>query len=197
MTKTPNTIPFVDLMAPHEELEEELMSVFQMVLRHGRFSGGPMVEQFEDDFGAFCGTTSCISVASGTDALRFALIAAGIQPGEAVITTPHTFIATAEAITQAGALPEFVDIDARSANLDPGKLEEFLEKGCRIDAETGRPISRRSGHSITGIIPVHLYGQMADMDPILAMSRRLNLKVVEDACQARGETHLWYPDHGS
>jgi dTDP-4-amino-4,6-dideoxygalactose transaminase len=182
-------------MAPHEELEEELVSVFRMVLQHGRFSGGPMVEQFEADFGAFCGTPACISVASGTDALRFALMAAGIQHGEGVITTPHTFIATAEAITQAGALPEFVDIDARSGNLDPGKLEEFLEQGCRIDAQTGRPISRRSGHSISGIVPVHLYGQMADMDPILALSRRFNLKVVEDACQAHGATYFSQRDN--
>jgi dTDP-4-amino-4,6-dideoxygalactose transaminase len=195
MAKNPDPIPFVDLMTPHEELEEELVGVFRMALRHGRFSGGPMVEQFEADFSAFCGTTSCISVGSGTDALRFALTAVGIQPGEAVITTPHTFIATAEAITQAGAWPEFVDVDARSGNLDPGKLEEFLDKGCRIDAETGRAVSRRSGRMISGIIPVHLYGQMADMDPILALSRRFNLRVVEDACQAHGAMYFSQQDN--
>jgi dTDP-4-amino-4,6-dideoxygalactose transaminase len=190
MTKDLDTIPFVDLVMPHEQLEEELVSVFRTALRHGRFSGGPMVEQFEADFGTFCDTTSCISVGSGTDALRFALIAAGIQPGESVITTPHTFIATAEAITQAGAVPEFVDIDARTGNLEPGKLEEFLAQGCRIDPLTGRPISRRSGRSIAGIVPVHLYGQMAEMDPILAVSKRFNLKVVEDACQAHGAMYF-------
>ena len=195
MTKNPDTVPFLDLMTSHAELEEELVSVFRMALRHGRFSGGPMVEQFEADFGLFCGTTYCVGVASGTDAVRFALLAVGIQHGEAVITTPHTFIATAEAITQAGALPEFVDIDARSGNLDPSKLEEFLEKACRIDAKTGRAISRRSGRIISGIIPVHLYGQLADMDPILALSRRFNLKVVEDACQAHGAMYFSRQDN--
>ena len=114
---------------------------------------------------------------------------AGIQRGDVVLTTPHTFLATAEAITQAGALPEFVDIDERSGNLDPHKLAAFLN-ACQIDAGTGRAISRRSGRVITGIIPVHLYGQMADMDPILALSRQFNLKVVEDACQAHGATYF-------
>jgi dTDP-4-amino-4,6-dideoxygalactose transaminase len=190
MAKNPDTVPFVDLTTPHEELEEELVGVFRMALRHGRFSGGPMVEQFEADFGLFCGTSSCVGVASGTDALRFALLAVGIRRGEAVITTPHTFIATAEAITQAGARPEFVDIDPRTGNLDPRKLEEFFEEACWSDAETGRPISRRSGRIISGIIPVHLYGQLADMDPILALARRFNLKVVEDACQAHGALYF-------
>src|SRR5215813_1558981 len=162
MLKGPDMVPFLDLVMPHEELEEELISVFRTALRHGRFSGGPMVEQFETDFGTFCSTKYCVGVASGTDALRFALLAAGIQRGEAVITTPHTFLATAEAITQVGARPEFVDIDERSGNLDPHKLQEFLENACRIDAGTGAPISRRSGRAITGIVPVHLYGQVAD-----------------------------------
>src|SRR5215475_14361076 len=189
MMKDPGMIPFVDLVTPHEELEEELLQVFQTALRSGRFSGGPMVEQFEADFGALCGTAYCVGVASGTDALRFALLAAGVQRGDVVITTPHTFLATAEAITQAGAWPEFVDIDERSGNLDAHKLEAFLN-ACQIDAESGRAISRRSGRTITGIVPVHLYGQMADMDPILALARQFNLKVVEDACQAHGATYF-------
>jgi dTDP-4-amino-4,6-dideoxygalactose transaminase len=183
-------IPFLDLITLHEELEEEMVSVFRTALRHGRFSGGPMVEQFEADFGAFCGTQYCVGVASGTDALRFALLAAGIQRGEAVITTPHTFLATAEAITQAGAWPEFVDIDERSGNLDPNKLREFLENACRIDAGTGRAVSKRSGRVVTGVVPVHLYGQVADMDPMLALARRFNLKIVEDACQAHGASYF-------
>jgi dTDP-4-amino-4,6-dideoxygalactose transaminase len=190
MTQNPDTVPFLDLVTPHEELEEELVSVFRMALRRGRFSGGSMIARFEADFGMFCGTTCCVGVASGTDALRFALLAVGIRRGDAVITTPHTFMATAEAITQAGAWPEFVDIDARSGNLDPSKLEEFLEKACWIDAKTGCAISKRSGRMVSGVIPVHLYGQMADMDPILALSRRFNLKVVEDACQAHGAAYF-------
>src|SRR5262245_59642868 len=195
LMKDSGMIPFVDLVTPHEELKEELLHVFQTALRHGRFSGGPMVEQFEADFGALCGTAHCIGVASGTDALRFALLAAGIQCGDAVITTPHTFLATAEAITQVGAWPEFVDIDERSGNLDPRKLAAFFEHACQINARTGCAISRRSGRAITGIVPVHLYGQMADMDAILALSRRVNLKVVEDACQAHGAAYFSHQDN--
>ena len=195
MMQEPGIVPFVDLVTPHEELQEELLHVFQTALEYGRFSGGPMVEQFETDFGAFCGTTYCVGVASGTDALRFALLAVGIQRGDIVLTTPHTFLATAEAITQAGAWPEFVDIDAQSGNLDPHKLAAFLN-ACRIDAGSGQAISRRSGRTITGIVPVHLYGQMADMDPILALARRFNLKVVEDACQAHGATYFSRQDNG-
>jgi dTDP-4-amino-4,6-dideoxygalactose transaminase len=196
MPNNSDAIPFLDLTTPHAELEEELVSVFRTALRCGRFSGGPMVEQFEAAFGAFCGTPYCIGVGSGTDALRFALLAVGIQRGDAVITTPHTFMATAEAITQAGAWPEFVDIDERSGNLDPCQLATFLEQACRIDAETGCAISRRSGRAVTGIVPVHLYGQMADMDPILELSRRFNLKVVEDACQAHGAVYFSRQDTG-
>ena len=154
-----------------------------------------MVEQFEADFRVFCGTAYCVGVASGTDALRFALLAAGIQRGDAVIMTPHTFLATAEVITQARAWPEFVDIDERSSNLAPHKLAEFFEKACQSDARTGCAISRRSGRAISGIVPVHLYGQMADMDAILALSRRFNLKVVEDACQAHGAAYFSQQDH--
>jgi dTDP-4-amino-4,6-dideoxygalactose transaminase len=194
MMKDPDMVPFVDLVTPHEEIEEELLHVFQTALRHGRFSGGPMVEQFEADFGAFCGTAYCVGVGSGTDALRFALAAAGIQRGDVVLTTPQTFLATAEAITQVGAWPEFVDIDERSGNLDPNKLMEFLN-ACQIDARTGRAISRRSGRAITGIVPVHLYGQMADMDAILALARPFNVKVIEDACQAHGAAYFSHQDH--
>jgi dTDP-4-amino-4,6-dideoxygalactose transaminase len=100
--KDPGMVPFVDLATPHEELGEELLHIFRTALRYGRFSGGPVVEQFEANFGAFCGTTHSVGVASGTDTLRFALLAACIQRGDVVITTPHTFLATTEAITQAG-----------------------------------------------------------------------------------------------
>lgn len=195
VTRCAETVPFLDLVALHEELEEELVDVFLQALRSARFSGGPMVEQFEEDFAAFCRTAHCVGVSSGTDALRFALLAVGIQYGDAVITSPHTFIATAEAITQAGAWPEFVDIDERTGNLDPSRLEAFLECECHIDARTGRAISKRSGRFVTGIVPVHLYGQTADMDPILGLAQRFNLKVVEDACQAHGATYFSYKDN--
>jgi len=186
---TTNRIPFLDLVAPHEELKEELCAVFETALKTGGFIGGPMVEEFERDFASFCDSRHCVGIGSGTDALRFALIAAGINPGEIVITVPNTFIATAEAITQAGARPAFVDIDERTYNMDPEKLREYLEVRCTID-DRGRPIDRETGSRVTAVVPVHLYGQMCDMDPILELAGPYNLTVIEDACQAHGAEYF-------
>src|SRR5208283_3149443 len=127
-----NGIPFLDLVTPHQELKEELMSVFESALKTGGFVGGRMVEEFEHDFARFCDSPYCIGVGSGTDALRFALIAAGVSAGDVVITVPNTFIATVEAISQAGARPAFVDVDERTYNMDPEKLREYLETKCTI-----------------------------------------------------------------
>ena len=159
----PDAVPFLDLVTPHVELEQELTEVFHKALRTAGFIGGPMVEEFEKAFASFCETTYSVAVSSGTDALRFALMASGVKPGDAVVTVPHTFIATTEAISQAGALPEFVDIDERTYNMDPAKLGEYLEQQCTVD-DAGRLMSRRSGRPVTAVVPVHLYGQMADMD---------------------------------
>jgi dTDP-4-amino-4,6-dideoxygalactose transaminase len=183
-------IPFLDLVTPHVQLEEELVAVFRTALKTAGFIGGPMVEGFEQDFASFCGSTHCIGVNSGTDALRFALTAAGVRAGDVVVTVPNTFIATTEAISQAGAIPEFVDIDEQTYTMDPAKLKEFLETGCHRDRATGQPISIRSGKPVTAIVPVHLYGQMADMDPILELAERFNLVVIEDACQAQGSEYF-------
>jgi dTDP-4-amino-4,6-dideoxygalactose transaminase len=183
------SIPFLDLVTPHVELEQELTSVFQQVLRCAGFIGGPMVVNFEQAFAAFCETQHAVAVNSGTDALRFALMAAGVRSGDAAVTVPNTFIATTEAISQAGALPEFVDIDERTYNMDPEKLREYLEQKCTRDT-SGKMISRRSGRPVTTIIPVHLYGQMADMDAILDLADRFGLFVVEDACQAHGAQYF-------
>jgi dTDP-4-amino-4,6-dideoxygalactose transaminase len=117
-------------------------------------------------------------------------MAAGIAPGDSVLTVANTFIATTEAITQAGAIPEFVDIDERTYNIDPEKLREYLESSCDRDPKSGRPISQRTGRMITAIVPVHLYGQMADMDPIVRLAESYNLIVVEDACQAHGASYF-------
>ncbi len=172
-------VPFLDLVTPHAELEEELVSVFRDALRSGRFIGGPMVEEFEEEFARFCGTKHCVGVGSGTDALRFSLIAAGVGEGDAVITAPNTFIATTEAITQAGARVAFVDIDPRTYNIDVNRLEDFLRKS------RGAATTRSSGVPRC-VVPVHLYGQPADMDAIMEISRRYDLVVIEDACQAHG-----------
>ncbi len=183
-------IPLVDLVTQHAELEEELVSIFRNALCTAGFIGGPMVEAFEREFAQFCGTEHCVGVGSGTDALRFALIAAGVSPGDSVLTVPNTFIATTEAISQAGAWPEFVDIDERTYNLDPGKLREYLETRCARDRDTGQPVSLRTRRPVSAIIPVHLYGQTADMDPILEIAERYKLIVVEDACQAHGAEYF-------
>ena len=182
-------IPFLDLVTPHVELEQELTAVFQKALRTAGFIGGPMVEDFEKEFANFCDTKFSVAVSSGTDALRFALMACGVQAGDVVVTVPHTFIATSEAISQAGALPEFVDIDERTYNMDSEKLRQYLEQQCTKDA-SGRLISRRSKRPVTAVVPVHLYGQMADLDPILDLADRFGLTVVEDACQAHGAEYF-------
>src|SRR5437899_5169994 len=124
-------IPFLELVTPHVELEEQLVSVFRSALKTAGFVGGPMVEGFEREFAEFCGVQYCVGVGSGTDALRFALIAAGVQSGDTVVTVPNTFIATTEAISQAGARPDFVDIDERTYNMDPSQLEEYIQTRCR------------------------------------------------------------------
>ena len=183
------SVPFLDLVTSHVELERELTDVFQKALRSAGFIGGPMVEEFEKAFAEFCDTKYAVGVNSGTDALRFALIACGIKNGDVVVTVPNTFIATTEAISQAGALPEFVDIDERTYNMDPAKLQDYLENQCTLD-ETGRLVSRRSGRPVTAVIPVHLYGQTADMDPILELAERYGLIVIEDACQAHGAEYF-------
>jgi dTDP-4-amino-4,6-dideoxygalactose transaminase len=185
-----NKIPFLDTVTPHLILEEELMSVFRNALKSGRFIGGPMVEYFEKDFAAFCNTNYCVGVGSGTDALRFALIASGVGNGDTVITVPNTFIATTEAISQAGAVPDFVDIDKHTYNIDTEKLREYLEIQCDVDDETGKTFNRKTGKHVTAIIPVHLYGQMADMDSILELAEKYKLVVIEDACQAHGAEYF-------
>ncbi|MGB6476601.1 MAG: DegT/DnrJ/EryC1/StrS family aminotransferase [Candidatus Sulfotelmatobacter sp.] len=189
VSNAPNSIPFLDLVTPHVELEQELTEVFHKALRTAGFIGGPMVEDFEKAFAAFCETSYSVAVSSGTDALRFALMAAGVKPGDVVVTVPHTFIATTEAISQAGALPEFVDIDEQTFNMDPVKLGEYLETQCTVD-DAGTLLSRRCGRPVTAVVPVHLYGQMADMDAILELADRYRLVVIEDACQAHGAEYF-------
>ncbi len=148
-----------------------------------------MVEDFEEAFAAFCSASYSIAVSSGTDALRFAIMTCGVQPGDVVLTVPHTFIATTEAISQAGAMPEFVDIDERTYNMSVESLQVYLEEQCTWD-ESGKLISLRSGRPVTAVVPVHLYGQMANMDSILELAAQYGLTVIEDACQAHGAEYF-------
>jgi dTDP-4-amino-4,6-dideoxygalactose transaminase len=164
-------IPFVDLVSQHRALEEELVAAFRRALGSAGFVGGPEVAAFEDEFARFVGTPGAVAVNSGTDALRFAYQALGVRPGDEVITVPNTFIATTEALTQAGASIRFVDVDEETLTMDPGAAAAAV------------------GPRTVGIVPVHLYGQPADMDPLLDLARRHGLWVVEDAAQAHGAAY--------
>jgi dTDP-4-amino-4,6-dideoxygalactose transaminase len=161
-------VPFVDLHGLHQEIEDELKDVFARVLKKSSFILGPEVESFEDDFAAYCGTAYSVAVNTGTAALHLVLAAMSIGIGDEVITVPHTFIATAEAISAVGAVPVFVDIDAASYCMDPSKIEAAITPRTRA------------------IIPVHIYGQTADMDAINAIAAQYGIPVIEDACQAHG-----------
>jgi dTDP-4-amino-4,6-dideoxygalactose transaminase len=183
-------VAFLDLVTPHIQLEEELVAAFRKAIRSAAFIGGPALERFEANFAQFCGTQYCVGVANGTEAVCFALMALGIRPGDSVITVPNTFIATAEAISQAGAEPEFVDVDEVSHNMDPRRLRNYLETVCELEYPSGRLVSRRTGRPVTAVVPVHLYGQPADMDAILEIAEQYRLLVVEDACQAHGAEYL-------
>jgi dTDP-4-amino-4,6-dideoxygalactose transaminase len=183
-------IPFLDLVTPHCELEDELLNVVRASLQTGYFVGGPMLTDFEAAFAGFCQSRYCIGVSSGTDALRFAIMAADIGPGDSVITVPNTFIATTEAISQAGALPEFVDVEERTCNIDPQRLRDYLAYHCVRDEASGDLRSLRTGKRVAAIVPVHLYGQMADMDAILELARKYRLAVIEDSCQAHGAQYF-------
>ncbi len=149
-----------------------------------------MVEEFEREYAQYCDTRYCVGVNSGTDALRFALIAAGVQTDDIVLTVPLTFIATTEAISQAGGRPDFVDIDARTYTMDPEKLRQYLQAKCAFDEKSGRLVHRTFQCPVTAVIPVHLYGQTADMDPILELAAHYNLAVIEDSCQAHGAEYF-------
>ena len=183
-------IPFLDLVTPHVELEQELTDVFKRALHTASFIGGPLVEQFERGFADFCGVNYCVGASNGTDALRFALTAAGVKAGDVAITVPNTFIATVEAISQAGAETRFVDVDERTYNMDPAKVRDYLEKSCTVDGQVGAVIDNKTGKPVTAIVPVHLYGQTADMDALLEIAKEYNLILIEDACQAHGAEYF-------
>jgi dTDP-4-amino-4,6-dideoxygalactose transaminase len=184
------SIPFLDLVAPHETMKEQLIAVLTEAISNGRFIGGEAVEAFEREFASFCGAAWCVGVNSGTDALRFALIAS-IPQDTIVLTVPNTFIATTEAISQAGAIPRFIDVHERTYNMDPEALVKFLEEECSIDEKgNGNAVHRQSGKKVSAIVPVHLYGQAADMDVLKDIADRYRLVTVEDACQAHGSDYF-------
>ncbi len=161
-------VPFLDLKSQYASIREQINAAVSDVMDSCAFAGGPFVEKFENDFATFCQTRECIGVGNGTEAIWLALLCLGIGPGDKVITVPNTFIATAEAISFAGANPVFVDIDEATYNMNPALIEDAITPRTKA------------------IIPVHMYGQMADMDPIMEIADRHHLFVIEDACQAHG-----------
>jgi len=177
-------VPFLDLKAQYLSIKDEIQASLNKVLDQTAFAGGPFVAQFEKEFAEFCQVDHCVGVGSGTDALWLALLALGVGPGDEVITVPDTFIATAEAISYCGATPVFVDVDEKTYNMDPNKLEECIKT---------HNSKLKTQNSLKAIIPVHLFGQTADMDPILEIAKKYGLSVVEDACQAHGALYNGKP----
>jgi len=161
-------VPLLDLKLQYEKIEKEVEEAVKEVLRGGYYILGPNVEAFEEEVAQYCGTKYAVGVASGTDALRISLAALGIGKEDEVITAPFTFIATTEAITQVGAQPVFVDIDEDAFNINPEKIEEAIREKTKA------------------IMPVHLYGQPAEMGPIMRIAKKYKLKVIEDVAQAMG-----------
>lgn len=161
-------IPFVDLKAQYATIKDEIAVAIQRVLDSCAFTLGPDVAALEEEFAAYCQAKYAIGVNSGTSALHLALLAAGVGPGDEVITVPHTFVATASAVHYCHAKPVFVDIDPRWFTMDPARIEAAITPRTKA------------------ILPVHLYGQMADMDPIVEIARRRGLVLIEDACQSHG-----------
>jgi UDP-2-acetamido-2-deoxy-ribo-hexuluronate aminotransferase len=164
-------IPFIDLKAQYQALKPLIQERINRVLEHGQYIMGPAVKELEDKLAAYVGTKHCIAASSGTDTLLIAMMALGIGPGDEVITTPFTFIATGEMIALIGAKPVFVDIDPRSYNIDPSKIEAAITPKTKA------------------IMPVSLYGQCADMDAINAIAEKHGLPVIEDAAQSFGATY--------
>lgn len=181
-------VPFMDLPAQNAPLRDDLLAVLDEALKTGGFVGGHMVSDFESELADFVGARHAVAVGSGTDALRFALIAMGARAGLSVITVPNSFIATTEAISQSGASIEFVDVDPETSLLDAEVLRTFLNRRMS-DAGTGRSAAPQPAV----IVPVHLYGQCADMDPIREIAKSYGLKVLEDAAQALGATYKGRP----
>jgi dTDP-4-amino-4,6-dideoxygalactose transaminase len=162
------TVPFLDLTAHHQPIREQLDAAISDVIDKNAFAGGPFVAAFEAQFAQYCGCSHAIGVGNGTDALWLSLLALEVGPGDEVITVPSTFMATAEAISYCGARPKFVDIEEQTYTMDPALIEQAISPRTKA------------------IVPVHLFGQCADMDPILEIANKHGIPVVEDACQAHG-----------
>ncbi len=179
-------VPFFDLKRQFTSLREEILSEIASICDHQSFILGPLVDDFENAMESLCGGGHAVGVSSGTDAEILILMALGIGPGDAVITTPFTFFSTAGCITRLGAKPVFVDIDRSTFNLSPAKLESFLAIHCNTE---GNSVRTRDGLTLKAVIPVHLFGLCCEMDEIQAICSRYGLTVIEDAAQAIGAAY--------
>ncbi len=171
------TIPFMNLTKQTEQIWDELDSVWKRIVSNNQFINGPEVGEFETQFAAYCQSPYAIGLSNGTDALILALIGLGIKPGDIVITVPNTFIATTEAISATGARIEFVDVDPETLLMDTARLAQKVEQ------------LKKENKPVKAIVPVHLYGQMCDMETISEIARDADLKVIEDSAQAHGASH--------
>ena len=177
-------VPLLDLKPQYRALKSEIDAAIERVCDAQAFILGPGVRELESAVAAYSGCTHGIGMSSGTDALLAALMALDIGPGDAVITSPYTFFATAGTIARAGARSLFVDIDPATFNLAPAAVERLLREDC--ERRDGRVVHRATGTTVRALMPVHLYGQMADMTPLMALAREFGLRVIEDAAQAIG-----------
>ena len=180
-------VPFTDLRAMHEEVRVEIERGWSGIIDQSAFIGGKPVADLERGFAEYCGAAYCVGVGSGTDSIRIALQAVGVTHGDLVVTVAHTFIASVEGITQCGAAPVFVDIDPVSYTMDVAATERYLADACELRG--GKLVEKASGRRIAALLPVHLYGQAADIDPLMELARRFGIRLVEDAAQAHGATY--------
>jgi dTDP-4-amino-4,6-dideoxygalactose transaminase len=181
---TMTNVPLLDLKAQFAQIRAEVMPIIEQVCASQRFILGEHVLGLEAELARYCASPFGVGVSSGTDALLLALMALGVGAGDEVITSPFTFFATAGTIARLGARPVFCDIDPASFNLSPAAVRNFVEQQCRT--QDGRLINRATGGRVKALMPVHLYGQAADMDPLMAIAKQYGLKVIEDAAQAIG-----------
>jgi dTDP-4-amino-4,6-dideoxygalactose transaminase len=182
-------VPLLDLRAQYAAIRDQVRAAVDEVLESQQFILSSNVRALEEEIARYCNVPHAVAVASGSDALLLSLKALGVGAGDAVITVPFTFFSTVGAIVHLGARPLFVDIDSASFTMDPAHLSMLLERDCKFNLTTQRLVHRSTETTVKAILPVHLYGQCADMDEILELAQRYRLPVVEDACQAIGARH--------
>jgi dTDP-4-amino-4,6-dideoxygalactose transaminase len=182
-------VPLLDLQAQYATIKDKVRAAVDEALESQRFILGEQVSALEKEIADYCNVPYAVGVASGTDALLLSLKALGVGPGDAVVTVPFTFFATAGVVVNLGARPIFVDIEETGFEMDSEKLSSFLARECTFNLSTRKILHKSSNTIIKAIVPVHLYGQCVDMDEISAIAQRYYLPVVEDACQAIGATY--------